>query len=120
MVVDDEAPIRKLVQQHLTPAGYSVIPAADGASALRIYREAADRPKLIILDVGMPGMDGWECLEQLRRFDSTVKVLLATGYARDEFIARANRLGAAGIVFKPYKQGELAKRVREILDAPAQ
>lgn len=116
LVVDDEPGIRNLLKQHLTRSGYSVIPAPNAEIALREYKEQPGRPRLVILDLGMPGMDGWECLVKLREMDPQAKVLLATGYARNDFITRAHELGAAGVVFKPYKLGDLTKKVRAILD----
>lgn len=117
MIVDDEHQLRKLISAYLTREGYSVIPASDGETALRICREAEKRPDLVILDLGMPGMSGWDCLQKLRDLDSALRILVATGYAEKDVMERARLEGVCDVTFKPYKLHELSKKVRELIDA---
>ena len=84
LVVDDESRMRKLVSDFLTRKGYEVIEAADGIEAVDIFMENKDIA-LIILDVMMPGMDGWEVCREIRK-DSKVPIIMLTakGEENDE------------------------------------
>lgn len=115
LVVDDEEPLRKALLRVLGRMGFNVISEPDAPSALKTYADALVRPQLVILDLGLPGMSGWECLEKLRVIDSAVTVLVATGYGGDDLEERARSLGAAGILMKPYDLGALVDKVRSLL-----
>ena len=118
LIVDDEAPIRGLLERHLTKLGYAVMAAADGEIALRRYTEADHRPQAVILDLGMPNMSGWECLAKLRSLDPQAKVLVASGYGGTDLDSRVLNFGATGFMRKPYNLANISKKLREILDAP--
>ena len=118
LVADDEIPIRRLLERHLTRLGYTVLTAQDGEVALEKYRTAARRPHAVILDLGMPKMSGWNCLEQLRQFDPQAKILIATGYGGDNVESEAVRKGASGLLAKPYKLAELCHTLRKVLNSP--
>ncbi|HEY3381211.1 MAG TPA: response regulator [Vicinamibacterales bacterium] len=115
LVVDDEPAIRNFLQHALTRIGFSVVTAADGESGLQIYGEAPTPPDLVILDLGMPGIGGWECLKRLREAHPTATVLVATGFGGDDVTERALALGACGVAFKPYAVAELRRTIGEIL-----
>jgi CheY-like chemotaxis protein len=119
MVVDDEAPIRKMLERFLTKLGYSVFIAADGPTALQHYAQAEVLPDLIIMDLGMPMMNGWECLEKFRSLDRHVKILIATGYGGDDLEARVLSKGAIGLINKPYNPSGICRKMRDIFDASA-
>ncbi|SPT58016.1 response regulator transcription factor [Actinomadura madurae] len=112
LVVDDDAKIRMLVRAYLEADGFAVKEAADGTGGLRAALE--EKPDLVILDVMMPGLDGFEVLRRLRR-RSDVPVILLT--ARDEEVDRVVGFTAGGddYVSKPFSARELALRVRAIL-----
>jgi CheY-like chemotaxis protein len=116
LIVDDEAHIRNLVRGALTMMGYNIILAGDGESALLRHREEENRIRLVLLDLGMPGMGGWECLKQLRAIDARLPVVITTGYAGENLAERARQEGAAGLICKPYEMEMLLRRVRELLD----
>jgi signal transduction histidine kinase/DNA-binding response OmpR family regulator len=118
LIVDDEAPIRSLLERQLTKLGYTTIAAADGEIALRRYAEAAHHPHAVILDLGMPNMSGWECLEKLRRLDPHVKVLVASGYGATDLNRRVLEQGALIFLRKPYNLANLSRKLREVLDTP--
>ena len=112
LVVDDDASVRTLLRRLLTIEGYRVDEAADGPSALeQLGRAGAD---LLLLDVMMPGQDGLDLLEQLRRH-SDVPVILLT--ARDQEADRVLgfRLGADDYVVKPFSTAELTARIAALL-----
>ncbi len=112
LIVDDEPPIRTVLRSYLEAAGFSVLEAGDGASALRIARD--ERPNLLLLDVMLPGMDGLEVLRQLRQ-DSDVYVILVT--ARTEEVDKLVGLGvgADDYITKPFSPREVAARVKAVL-----
>ena len=112
LIVDDDLRLRELVRLALERADYSVITAADGRLAL--IHAAREAPDLIILDVGMPEMDGFECCRRIRA-TSEVPILFLT--ARDDEIDRilGFEMGADDYVTKPFSPRELVARVRTIL-----
>jgi CheY-like chemotaxis protein len=116
LLVDDEEFIRELGIDVLGQAGYEVLTAADGESALKLYRQAQERSALVILDLIMPGMGGRKCLEELLRLNPKVKVLIASGYSSDASTKGALETGAKSFVSKPYDTKHLLKLVREVLD----
>ena len=119
MVVDDEMPICNLVKRYLTKLGYTVITAQDGEMALEKYTAAGRRPHAVVLDLDMPKMHGWKCLEKLRQLNPQVKVLIATGYGGDNLEPEARNRGAAGLLPKPYLMADLCRALRNILDTDA-
>lgn len=120
LVVDDEAPLRNSLRRVLEHLGFRALCEPDGPAALKSYVQCRPRPRLVILDLGLPGMSGWECLERLRLIDPTALVLIATGYGGDDLESRATSLGATGILMKPYEMAVLTDKVRALLGDPKQ
>lgn len=116
LVVDDELQIRSMAQRSLTRLGYTVIAAEDGESALQRCAEAGNNIELVLLDLGMPGMGGWRCLELLRGMYPKIPVVISTGYGDEDLGDRARQEGAAALVNKPYEIEALCRTVREVLD----
>lgn len=112
LIVDDDPRLRDLVRLTLERAGHAVLTAADGRAAL--VHAAREAPELIVLDVGLPEMDGFEVCRRLRT-SSDVPILFLT--ARDDEIDRVVglELGADDYVTKPFSPRELAARVKAIL-----
>jgi DNA-binding response OmpR family regulator len=108
LVVDDDADIRTLVSELLQRAGHGVIEAPDGESGLRLFY--AQQPDLVLLDVSMPGLDGWEVLTRIREL-SDVPVLMLTARAGELEKVRGLRGGADDYVTKPFGRQELLARV---------
>jgi CheY-like chemotaxis protein len=116
LVVDDEEAIRDSCREALADQGYGVLLAASGEEALNLCRQRPGRVHLVILDLNMPGMGGFRCLEALLRLAPPPKVVISSGY-RSEAIARdLSDLGADGFVDKPYRLKEMMAKVREVLD----
>jgi DNA-binding response OmpR family regulator len=115
LVIDDEAPIRLLCRVNLEAAKIEVSEAEDGKSGLEAAR--AERPDLILLDVMMPGMDGWQVFEQLLQDERTAKIpivfLTARAELRDQ--ARGLELGGVDYVTKPFNPLELAPLIEDLL-----
>ena len=108
LVVDDEADIRELVRELLGRAGYDVVEAPDGSEALKLFY--AQQPDLVILDVQMPVLDGWETLARIREV-SDVPVLMLTARAEELDKVRGLRAGADDYLTKPFGRQELLARV---------
>ncbi len=113
LVVDDDAPIRRMLDRTLSAEGYAVETAADGGEALAAVERSA--PDLVVLDVGMPGVDGLSVSRRLRAKGLAVPVLLLT--ARDSVPDRVAGLdaGADDYLVKPFATEELLARVRALL-----
>jgi DNA-binding response OmpR family regulator len=116
LVIDDEAPIRLLCRVNLEAEGIEVLEAADGKSGLDLAR--AEHPDVVLLDVMMPGLDGWRVAEELLEDDETRGIPIIFLTARAEFRDRARGLDIGGVdyVTKPFNPLELAPLVRELLD----
>jgi two-component system phosphate regulon response regulator PhoB len=122
LVVDDEPDITALVAYHLAKAGYRVSTAANGADALRSARE--ERPDVVVLDLMLPGLSGYEVLQELRKHEETrdVGVILLTARREEADRIRGLSLGADDYLTKPFSPHELALRVAALirrLAAPA-
>ena len=115
LVIDDEAPIRLLCRVNLEAEGMSVAEAAGGPSGLEKAR--ANPPDVILLDVMMPGLDGWRVAEQLVDDPATRGIPIVFLTARAEFRDRAKGLDIGGVdyITKPFNPLELAPLVRDLL-----
>ncbi len=115
LVVDDEEPIRLLCKVNLAAEGIKVLEAADGPSGLELARE--HRPDVVLLDVMMPGLDGWRVAEHLLEDERTRGIPIIFLTARAEFRDRARGLDIGGVdyVTKPFNPLELAPLVRALL-----
>lgn len=112
LVIDDEAPIRKFLRTGLESHGYRLVESATGKDALA---QAATRsPDLVLLDLGLPDMDGLEVLKRLREW-STIPVVVLTARGQEEDKIRALDAGADDYVTKPFSMGELLARMRVAL-----
>jgi DNA-binding response OmpR family regulator len=116
LVVDDEAPIRLLCRVNLEAEDIEVLEAADGISGVETAR--AERPDVILLDVMMPGMDGWQVAESLMDDERTNHIPLIFLTARAELRDRAKGLELGGIdyITKPFNPVELASGVSRLLE----
>ena len=112
LLIDDDATLRELLADQLHTAGYRALEAADGAIGLRLAAEAA--PDLIVLDVMMPGMSGWEVCERIRS-KSRVPIILLTAKGEEFDKLRGFRLGVDDYVTKPFSFAELMARVGALL-----
>jgi DNA-binding response OmpR family regulator len=115
LVIDDEAPIRLLCRVNLEAEGIQVLEAADGRTGLELARD--EHPDVVLLDVMMPGLDGWRVAEELLDDDRTLGIPIIFLTARAEFRDRARGLDIGGIdyVTKPFNPLELAPLVRGLL-----
>lgn len=117
LIVDDEAPIRLLCRVNLEAEGMRVLEAADGPSGLDTAKREA--PDVILLDVMMPGLDGWSVAEQLLEDEATRRIPIIFLTARADVRDRARGIGAGGLdyITKPFNPVELAALVEEVVQA---
>ena len=113
LVVDDESRMRKLVKDFLTKSGYLVIEAADGSEAIDIFFEQKDIA-LILLDVMMPKMDGWEVCREIRQY-SKVPIIMLTAKSDERDELQGFELGVDEYITKPFSPKILVARVEAIL-----
>jgi CheY-like chemotaxis protein len=116
LTADDNAQIRMLVKAALRSLGHELIEAVDGEQALETAIER--RPDLILLDVTMPKLDGWEVLGFLRKRPETtgVHVMMLTTAAQKDDLTRGEELGADDYLVKPFSPGDLRQHVERLLD----
>ena len=112
LVVDDEPRYVWIIQTNLEARGYAVLPATDGQRALELA--ASEEPDLIVLDIKMPGLDGYEVCRRIRE-SSKVPIIMLTALARPEDKIKGLNMGADDYVIKPFSAEELMARVQAVL-----
>jgi len=112
LVVDDEPQIAHLLRDHLEHAGFTVLTAGDGRAALRLA--AVERPDLVVLDLGLPGLDGLDVARTLRR-DNLVPIIMLTARGEESDKLVGLELGADDYLTKPFSPKELVARIRAVL-----
>ena len=112
LLIDDDPSLVNLLSDYLSGEDYQVIAANDGRAGLRLLYE--ERPDLVILDVTMPEMNGWDALKRLRDL-TDVPVVMLTALGNEPDVLRGFSLGADDYVAKPFSFAELAARVRAVL-----
>lgn len=116
LLIDDDEPFRTLVAVMLTTAGYMVQEAANGRSGLAAYRQ--QRSDVVITDILMPEQEGLETIQNLKAFDSAVKIIAmsVTGEGRLGYLQTAMTFGALRTIHKPFSRDELLLTVTEVLE----
>ncbi|RMF90686.1 MAG: response regulator [Nitrospinota bacterium] len=117
LVIDDEAPVRRMLRQTLEYAGYTVVEAEDGKEGLKQYR--AEPADLVITDILMPEKEGLETIRELRREFPETKIIAISGGGRSgvlDFLNVAEKLGAHRTFHKPFSLQDLLTAIRELLE----
>jgi DNA-binding response OmpR family regulator len=117
LVIDDEPPIRLLCRVNLEAEGMRVLEAADGRTGIDLAQK--EQPNAILLDVMMPGMDGWAVAEQLLQDERTAEIPIIFLTARADLRDRARGMDLGGLEYitKPFNPVELATLVQEVISA---
>ena len=115
LVIEDSASVRRLIEVCLRVLGVEVSSASDGMEGLEAIK--LDPPDAVVLDIGLPGLDGWEVLRQLRDDTDTasIKVLVLTAHAQPEMADKAARGGADSFMTKPFRPLDLRIQVEKLL-----
>ncbi len=115
LVVEDEPSVRKSVTLALTRLGFTVLAAEDGVEAVEIFREHQDEIRLVLCDLTMPRMNGWETLTALRQIAPGVPVILSSGYSEAQVMDGNHPELPQAVLSKPYEFKALADAIRQIL-----
>lgn len=115
LVVDDEESILAASREALGSLGYQVVTANSGEKAMEVFGTDPMAVDLVVLDLGMPGLGGLDCLRLMRSLRSGVKVLVATGYADDADLEQLRALSVGEVIAKPYRFADLAAKIKKLL-----
>lgn len=115
LLVDDEEILRVIGKDILEELGYSVILSHNGKDAENIYKFNEEKIDLIILDMIMPVMNGRDCLKNIRKIDSEIPILIASGYRHNGDIEEFNELNCSGFISKPYSVSEISRLISELV-----
>ena len=115
LVIDDDEVLLAIMQNLLNDEGFNALSTADGPQGIAIYKE--QRPDVVLLDLGLPSMNGMEVLRRLRSFDRKARVIVMTGYGSDELAEAALRDGAWGYVQKPIDYSNFFSQIKSALDS---
>lgn len=117
LVIDDEENVRELCVDLLTPLGYKVLLARDGFEGIKVFRENKEEISLVILDMIMPKMGGYEVFQSLRNIRQDVSILISSGYSDSGYAGIENLLkeGACGFVQKPFSRQSIGLAIKKIL-----
>lgn len=116
LVVEDSSSVRRLIEVCLRVLDVTISSANDGVAGLEAIRSS--KPDVVVLDIGLPGLDGWEVLRRLREDPETqgLKVLVLTAHAQPEMADRAEQGGADAFMTKPFRPTELREHVEKLLN----
>ena len=116
LVGEDSAVIRRLIEVCRRAADLEIVTRDDGNSGLKAV--GSESPDLVVLDIGLPGMDGWEVLDRIRKDDLTksIPVVVLTAHAEEESRRRANEGGADAFVTKPFQPNDFRSTVLSLLE----
>lgn len=113
LIVDDQLGVRRLLFEAFTEEGYDVAMAASGLEAIARVKERL--PNLILMDMKMPGMNGLEALQEIKKFYPQVLVIMMTAYGELEIVAEAMKIGAREYIPKPFDLNDLRTLVKSVL-----
>jgi PAS domain S-box-containing protein len=117
LVVDDETVFREILKEIFDDLGYTVHCCTDGSEAVAFYREHRSTNQVVILDMNMPKMNGLQCFRRLKEINANVKVIISSGYGENNDRATMQSEGVLAFVQKPYRAADLAKKIKELMDA---
>jgi len=117
LIVEDEEMLRDLLKTFLSGNGYTVLTAQNGEEGLEVFRERGKEISLVLSDMGLPRLGGWEMFQQMKELDGDVKVILASGYFDPNLKMDLVKAGAKDFIQKPYVPDYILRRIREVIDA---
>jgi len=115
LVVEDEELLLDLLKEMLEGEGYRVLTATDGPQAVELYRAEKENVSLVLSDMGLPSMGGWDVLHQLRSINPSVKVILSSGFMDTKVRQDMLSAGARDFIQKPYMPEKVIQKIRETI-----
>lgn len=115
LLVEDEEMLLQLMKTLLEAKGYKVLTAEDGLEAIDVFSRHKDEVALVISDMGLPKLGGWEAFQKMKEIRSDVNVILASGYFDFNLKAEMIKAGAIDFVQKPYDPDEISEKIREVI-----
>jgi PAS domain S-box-containing protein len=116
LVVDDERAVLEVARSILAEFGFNVITASDGLEALEVYEEYADEISLVLMDLTMPNLGGFEAFSQLKNFHKDIKVILSSGFTKEDAVSEFSDSGLVDFIQKPYSPEKLMSTIRKALE----
>jgi CheY-like chemotaxis protein len=114
LIAEDEDPIRDIARNFLEMFGFTVLEAANGKEALEIYQKNAAEITIVLTDMGMPLMDGYELFHKLKTLDPELPIIISSGYGDAEVSERIGSDNIAGIISKPYNPNQLREVLKSV------
>ncbi|MGH7767849.1 MAG: MASE1 domain-containing protein, partial [Candidatus Binatia bacterium] len=118
LVVEDEAHMVRLLKNVLIRHGYQVLTASDGEEALDLYRRRHGDIDVVLLDIGLPKIDGWDVMLRMKEENPAVKIIVASGYIEPELRSAMNRAGIRNFFYKPYALERIVEAVQAMMETP--
>jgi two-component system, cell cycle sensor histidine kinase and response regulator CckA len=118
LVVEDEQLMLRLLEKFLSQQGYQVMVASDGEEAIEVYCRHKLEIDVVLLDVGLPKLTGWDVLLRMKEENPDVRVVIATGYLAPQMKTEMLRVAVKHFVDKPYVLDELVETLQGLIDAP--
>jgi DNA-binding NtrC family response regulator len=115
LVIDDDEMMLQPLSIYLDGSGFTVLSTADGPQGIMIYKR--ERPDVVVLDLGLPTMDGLEVLKQIRNYDPVAKVIIATGYGSPKTMGEAMNYGAFAFIDKPFDIEALIELIKSAMNS---
>jgi two-component system, cell cycle sensor histidine kinase and response regulator CckA len=115
LFVDDEVHQLRLMQIHLQRAGYRVLTAADGAEAVDMHRRYKDEIAAVVLDFGLPKLNGWEAFRKMKEIDADIKAIFATGFIASQLETELAKQELSGVIMKPYQLDEVLEKINSAI-----
>ena len=116
LFVEDESMLLELLRVVFEEEGYTVLTASDGEKALEVFRERGKEIALVLSDMGLPKLGGWEVFRRLRELNPSIKVILASGFVDAAVREDMIKQGADDVMQKPYVPHLILERIRSVLD----
>jgi two-component system, chemotaxis family, chemotaxis protein CheY len=111
MTVEDSNLMRSVIKNFASKAGHEVIEAASGQEAIDKYTK--EKPAIVFMDIKMPGMDGFEALEKIKKIDPNAKVVMCTSLKESADEEKAKKLGAVGYIKKPFASSDIVDAIKK-------
>jgi two-component system, cell cycle sensor histidine kinase and response regulator CckA len=116
LVIEDERLMRRLLERILSSHDTSVLVAADGQEALDIYRDHKGEISVVLLDLGLPKISGWEVFNHLKQENPDVRVIVASGYMEPDVKSKMHDAGVEHFIDKPYRLDQLMETLHDVIN----